>query len=147
MNPNQYTDEDIQNYAAGTFSGDKKGFEEHLKNNPGLSNQVEEYKTLYQLLSQQNLTSLSLFNLADCVLEKIEQKEEAKASLQFTLISCFLSLLTIGVIIIIQQYFSFESSFTSLFDKVLFIMTAVMIILFIMGFSMIEARQRQKKFY
>ena len=144
MEANQYTEQDIQDYAAGVFEGDKSHFEEYLRSNPQIALQVKEYQSLYKLVSIEHTPSLS-FRLSDRVLEKINQKEISKEPPQFQFLQLLVISLTVAAFVITFRQLGFKLDLSAIFGSGIFITSALLVVLVLSGFYIIEIRQIRRR--
>ena len=144
MSTNNYSEEDIQDYAAGIFEGDKSLFEEYLKSNPQVSSQVREYQTLFNMLAADQSPSLSI-DLSSSVLEKINQKEFSKEPLQYQLLQFLVISLTIMGLSIIYRQLGFVLDLSAIFESGIYLGSALLIVFVLSGFYLIEIRQIRRK--
>lgn len=79
-----YTEQDIQDYASGSYEGDVLAFEKYLQQNAAAMEQVNEYRELFSIMQSEPIPALS-FNLADSVLSKTHQPASSR-SLSYALI-------------------------------------------------------------
>ena len=140
MEPNTYSEKDIQDYAAGIFSGNTEAFEAFLQSSPPARQQAEAYKSLYQLLSREQIPSLS-FNLADKVAGKIGWQEQVRDARLFRLLCLLLVFLCAGGVLLVQRQYVFSAT-----EPVLAAVSAGVLLLFVSGFGIMEIKQQQKTF-
>src|SRR5687768_1596057 len=103
MEADKYSEQDLQDYATGNFSGDRSNFEAWLQRNPDLLNQVKKYQNLYSLLGTNETPSLS-FNLADKVVSAIRQQEYKREAPKSNLLPYLLVLITGFAFFITARY-------------------------------------------
>jgi hypothetical protein len=145
METNQYSEQDIQDYAAGKFNGDISNFEAYVKKYPAVSQQVKKYQDLFSLLNEETMPSLS-FNLADKVIAKIQQRGYTKEAPKFNLLPYVLMIITGFAFFITSQYLDVKQIFSSSVSIGLFLTAAAIMILFFTGFYFVEIKQKQKRF-
>jgi len=145
MEENKYSEQDIQDYAAGIFTGDKSDLKAYLSVYPKAANQFKAYQNLFSLLNHEKTNSLS-YNLADKVLAKLDQKEKAKEPVQFQLLPTLVIALTLVALVFTYRHFSLGVIFNSFPDSGLLILVTVLMFLFLGGFTLVELKQRRRKF-
>lgn len=145
MEADTYSEQDLQDYANGKFTGNIKNFEAYLQRNPALLNQVKDYENLYSLLNTNETPSLS-YSLADKVVSTIRQQEYKKEAPKFNLLPYILMLITGLAFFITFRFLDIKQTFSSLVDAGLFLTSAAVMILFFLGFYYVEINQKQKRF-
>ena len=140
---NKFSEQDIQDYAAGRFTGDHRAFEELLNADQQIQARVKAYQELFRILATDAPPSLS-FNLADRVIQQVQQQSHAAEPKPFQSVNYMLILLLGAAVVIGLRQFDFKLlTFTSDFN--LFFVSALAIVLFISGFHIVELKQREKR--
>lgn len=143
MGPDKYSEHDIQDYAAGRFTGDKASLEDYINQSPTALIQIKEYEKVYAVLSLDQTPSLS-FDLADRLIARIEENTSKKDSMQFRMLAYGLILLSgIGLFFTYRHFYARQLFSSSLDSGVLFI-SALVIILFSIIFYRIEVKEKEK---
>src|SRR4051812_13709396 len=74
----KYSEEDLQDYLDGIFTGDAAELRAQIEANPEWKLQLSEYKTLYTLIREER-TELTIPGFADRIAMIVEQKNEKKS--------------------------------------------------------------------
>jgi len=78
MSTKQYTDRDIQDFLDGKFSGDQNDFMLFIEQNADAMKQLEFYKLLFSLISQQVKQAELPMDFAESIVTAIQVKKRAK---------------------------------------------------------------------
>ncbi|HMJ45724.1 MAG TPA: hypothetical protein VK498_00245 [Ferruginibacter sp.] len=140
----KYSEQDIQEYAAGRFGGNLADFEQFIKNNPGVEARVKEYQQLFTLLTTE-LPSLS-FNLGDAVVAAIEQKAFSRESGRARLLTYMGVIISVIAILIAWKYFDFNLGLKIVAGSSLLLISAIIMIIFLGAFHFLETKQVQRKY-
>ncbi|MGB8194189.1 MAG: hypothetical protein WCF67_19815 [Chitinophagaceae bacterium] len=139
-----YTEQDIQDYAAGTFAGDIQLLEEYIREHPSVQNLVQEYKLLYAAIAQESDVFLPV-NMAERVIAAIEDREVAKDIFWPRFATITAILLFISAFIFCYRYFEIDISAVAV-ERGLLILSVLACIGFVIAFHFVEIRFREKKF-
>jgi hypothetical protein len=108
-----YTEEDIQNYADGNFSGDLEDFRIFIEQNPEARKSLEMYEQLFVQFSQPQEPVDIPHNLADQVIASIQarqSKEEGRAEKYLEAGLAFILLTGLVLSVIMGPDFKFLSN-------------------------------------
>lgn len=140
---NRYTEQDIQDYLDGRFSGDAAALQNYLAQHPEAQRQVEMYRLLYAGIKAQPVESLSI-DLAGAVTAKIEERSKAKELRWSRTVSAVVSALAVAALAIGYTHFGWEkllqATGAGLLSVFLLLVTA-----FAFGFYFIEWRVKKQR--
>lgn len=142
MDTPTYSEQDIQDYASGSYAGDVPAFEAYLQQHPAALAQVEQYRQLFNLLQTEAVPSLS-FNLADKVLSKTHQNKFAPEPTLMRFLPYILIAVGVLAAVITLQYFSPR---LPVMDFTLVGASAIIMVIFLTAFHHIEMKRRQEYF-
>ncbi len=109
---NQYSEQDIQDYVDGIFSGDAKDLETYLETNDNAQKQLQLYKALYSAIEQQPAPYLSI-DLAGCVIDRIEKRKEARETVWAKVAVFVLATLIVIAVSLCYTYFGMNKLFNA----------------------------------
>lgn len=138
-----YSEQDIQDYASGSYEGDLQAFEAYLQQHPTALAQIKQYQQLYNLLQTESIPSLS-FNLADKVLGKTHQPKLSPEPKSMRLVPYLLLAIGIAAAVITFQYFF--PGLSPAIDYTLLAASTLIMIVFLTGFYYIDMKRRQEHF-
>lgn len=145
METPKYSEQDIQDYASGNYVGDVSAFEAYLQNNPAALAQVKQYQELYNLIQIEPIPSLS-FNLADTVISKTHQHKLAPEPKAMRMLPYAAVLLGVLALLITLKYLSLDLLLSFSIDFNLIAVSAIIMIVFLVGFYHVEIKRRQESF-
>lgn len=138
-----YSEQDIQDYLDGRFSGDAAGLQNYLATHPDAHRQLEMYRLLYAGINTQPADALSI-DLAGTVTSKIEKRAEAKELRWSRAVSAMVLVLAAVALKISYAYFGLEKLFHAA-NAGLFLASLLLLIAFVSGFYFIELQVRKQR--
>jgi hypothetical protein len=101
-----YTDEDIQAYAAGYFTGDTAEFKKQMDADRSLREEVDLYRYLFTGIQQQEEMQLS-FDLPEAVLQKLPTLKQKQSKLPVTWFFAIITALIVWICLpVLSPYLS-----------------------------------------
>ena len=133
-----FTDEDIQNYVDGTFTGNIAALEDYIQQNPLAQQQVEHYRLMIKTISEQEVPRLT-FDLAGAVISKVQRKKPRSSNIG--LIAA--SVVTIAIVLWLLP---FNSLFNDIDNPILFVILFMALCALLGMFHAPEIVKRRKIF-
>ncbi len=137
---NEYSEQDIQDYADGTFAGDVKDLEEYLGNNARAQKELKQYKALFSAIGDEDLPSLSI-DLGSSVVARLEKRKESREASWTKLAFFVLAALMVIAVSLCFSYFGMHKLFNAAG-----IIYLIALVSFVIAFHFIEFRVKNKKF-
>ncbi len=137
---NQYSEQDIQDYADGTFAGDTKDLESYLETSHNAQKQLQLYKAIFSAIEKQPAPYLSI-DLAGSIINRIEKRKEVRETVWAKVAVFVLAALVVIAVSLCYSYFEMYKLFNAAG-----IVCLIMLISFIIAFHFIEFRVKNKKF-
>ena len=136
-----YSEKDFQDYAAGSFNGNKEAFEKWMEEGEERKKLLKQYTTLFNELKKQPEQTLSI-NLEYAVMKKLQtrtiEKKESAGLLNGFLVG-------IGVAVVVICWLVINPLDMQL-DMGLFIGSAVVTICFTCALHVLELTRKREKF-
>jgi hypothetical protein len=143
MSNKRYTDQDIQDFLDGSFSGDQEDFQLFIEQNPVEKKKLEFYKSLFSLMSQQEETGQLPVNLAEQVVILIERKQRVKEAKEAKLASLILVTIVLIVIALSLSYIGLDAIVFS-FGAIPGIIAVLIMGLFIWLFAKVDIDAKRR---
>jgi hypothetical protein len=139
METPRYSEQDMQDYASGSYAGDLSAFEDYLEKNPAALAQVKQYQHLFSLVQNEAIPSLS-FNLADKVISKTHQSKFAPEPALFKLLPYVLIVLGVLAAVLTLRYFLPGLHLSPSTDFRLLGASAIIMLIFLTAFYYVEIK-------
>lgn len=146
MEKSNYSEKDFQDYAYGNFPGDSSLLEEFLRHNLFAQSQVAYYKTLYKVLKEEQIPSISL-DFANNIVGLIEVRKKEVEKIESTWRNVSLLILSIIFLIAISVTIrSFSDGVVELIKNPFFMIAAILVVVFVYLFASVENNSRKTIF-